>query len=150
MMITDRLAAALATLLAQSALPGDPSVVTQIDITENDEESARVIVVAGSSELRKPSLPGNYDVLGEVAIFKTIDQQVGTGDLVTEFQELCDAVEEIVGMKYDIIPMLRGIDPKLEVYSWNLTGQASMMQERAMGARFSWAAFARQDNHNPN
>jgi hypothetical protein len=150
MMITDRLAAALATLLAQSELPGDPSVVTQIDITENDEESARVIVVAGSSELRKPSLPGNYDVLGEVTIFKTIDQQSGTEDLVAEFQELCDAIEEIVGMKYDIIPLLRGIDPKLEVYSWNLTGQASMMQERAMGARFSWAAFARQDNHNPN
>jgi hypothetical protein len=70
--------------------------------------------------------------------------------LVQEFQDLCDAVEELIGMKYDMIPILHGIDPKLQLYSWNLTGQASMMQERAMGAKFSWAAFARQDNDNPN
>jgi hypothetical protein len=151
MTITDRLTEAIRQVLADSSLPGDPDVTAGIEIAVNEEESKRVIVTATSSELRKMSLPGNYDVTGEVTVFFTMDSQVNESeDLKADFRTLCDSIEEIVGQKY-IMPMsLQNVDGKLMVYSWNLTGQDSFMQSRAMGAKFNWTCYARQDPHNPN
>jgi hypothetical protein len=151
MTITDRLTEAIRQVLADSSLPGDPEVTAGIETVVNEEESMRVIVTATSSELRKLLLPGNYDVTGEVTVFMTIDtQENATTDLKALFRSLCDAVEEIVGQKHFMPMSLQSADEKLNVYSWNLTGQDSFMQSRAMGAKFNWTCYVRQDSHNPN
>lgn len=151
MTISDRLTEAVREVLAGASLPGDPSVSAGIETAVNEEESVRVIVTATSSELRKMLLPGNYDVTGEVTVFMTIDtQEDETANLKADFRTLCDAVEEVIGQKY-IMPMsLQSADQKLNVYSWSLTGQDSFMQSRAMGAKFNWTCYVRQDSHNPN
>lgn len=150
MTITDRITEALAQVLSEANLPGDPAVVAGIETTVNTEESLRVICHATSSELRKMSLPGNYDVTGEVTVFATIDDQGEELDLKAQYRSLCDAVEEMVGQKYFMPMSLQAADEKLKVYSWNLTGQDSFMQARAMGAKFNWTCYVRQDSHNPN
>jgi len=151
MTITDRLTEAIREVLADSSLPGDPVVTAGIETAINEEETKRVIVTATSSELRKLLLPGNYDVTGEVTVFMTIDTQEDEDeDLKAYFRQLCDAVEEVIGQKY-LMPMsLQSADSKLNVYSWSLTGQDSFMQSRAMGAKFNWTCYVRQDSHNPN
>jgi hypothetical protein len=151
MTITDRLTEAVRQVLADSSLPGDPEVTAGIETATNQEEAKRIIVTATSSELRKLLLPGNYDVTGEVTIFYTIDTQEDEDqDLKSDFRALCDAVEEVVGQKYIMPTSLQNADTKLSVYSWNLTGQDSFMQSRAMGAKFNWTCYVRQDSHNPN
>ena len=151
MTITDRLTEAIRQVLEDLSLPGDPLVTAGIETAVNEQESMRVIVTATSSELRKLLLTGNYDVTGEVTVFMTIDTQENeTTNLKADFRTLCDAVEEIVGQKY-LMPMrLQSADTKLNVYSWSLTGQDSFMQSRAMGAKFNWTCYVRQDSHNPN
>jgi hypothetical protein len=151
MTITDRISTALVEVIGNLTLPGDPVVTGQIELAENEEENVRVIVAATNANLRSPLLPGNYDIIGEVTIFKTIDQQDDQAeDLKGEFRELCDALEEIIGMKPIMRTFLESADPQLHIYSWTLTGQESFMQSRAMGAKFTWTAYARQDPHNPN
>jgi hypothetical protein len=151
MTITDRIATALVEVIGSITLPGDPVVTSQIELSENEEESVRIIVAASTANLRSPLLPGIYDVIGEVTVFKTIDQQAdGSEDLKSDFRTLCDALEEIIGEKYTMKTLLSSADAKLNVYSWTLTGQESFMQSRAMGAKFTWTAFVRQDPHNPN
>lgn len=149
MTITDRVTEALAQVLSDASLPGDPSVVAGIETAVNAEESLRVICHATSSEIRKLSLPGNYDVTGEVTVFATIDDQDGEDEAKAVYRQLCDAVEEVVGQKYGMPMSLQAADQKLNVYSWNLTGQDSFMQSRAMGAKFNWTCYVRQDSHNP-
>lgn len=151
MTITDRLTAALTDVLAGASLPGSPSVTAGIETDLSAQETKRIIVTATSSEVRKLLLPGNYDVTGEVTVFMTIDTQASASDdLKANFRALCDAVEEVVGQKYQMPSDLQSADTKLNVYSWNLTGQDSFMQSRAMGAKFNWTCYARQDSHNPN
>jgi len=151
MTITDRMSTALVEVIGNITLPGDPVVTGQIELTENAQENVRVIVTAASANLRTPLLPGIYDVIGEVTVFKTIDQQADDDeDMKADFRSICDALEEIIGEKYAMKTLLASADTKLAVYSWTLTGQESFMQSRAMGAKFTWTAFARQDNHNPN
>lgn len=151
MTISDRISQAIADVLNASALPGNPSVSAGISTALNEDENTRVIVIANSATLRKQLLPGIYDISGEVTVFKTIDQQEDeTEELKADFRALCDAVEEVIGQKYQMGSMIAQFDPRLVLYSWNLMEQDSFMQNRAMGAKFAWTAFARHDPHNPN
>lgn len=150
MTITDRITDALSLVLANSSLPGSPVITSTIETDLNTQESVRVIVSTTSSELRQLLLPGIYDVTGEVTIYTTIDEQTGSEDRQAEYRALCAAVESVIGKKYDMPVELVSFDSALTVYSWNLTGQNSFMQSRAMGAKYSWTCFARQGNHNPN
>ena len=150
MTISDRLTTAITAILAGATLPGTPTVVAGIETDVNTEESVRVIVSSTSCQLRSQLLPGIYDLSGEVTIFQTIDTQAdAAADLKDEFRDLCVAVENVVGEKYLMLQSLASEDSALVAYSWNLSGQDSFMQSRAMGARYSWTCIARQHSHNP-
>lgn len=146
MMITDQIATALAAILTASGLPHSPTIQTAVSTTENEAEVLRVIATALTSELRKPNLPGIYDVSGEVAIL----QGIGDTNAETNFRAVCEAIRHVVGSKYQMPVSLKSQDADLHVYSWNLTGQENFNNGIVLGARFLWTACARQDPHNPN
>lgn len=147
MMITDQISAAVAGILAAASLPHDPTVQPMVADLENSEEVCRVIVNATTSELRKPSLPGIYDVSGEVVIQHSMDAD-GVDSPAENFQEVCDAVRGVIGAKYGMPTSIQAEDEDLHIFSWNLTGQENVNVARCFLARFAWTACARQDPHN--
>ena len=150
MTITDALSSAVAAVLSDASLPGSPVVSGQIETDINTAESARIIVTGNAAEIRKALLHGMYDVSGEVAIFKAIDDQGDGDDLIAEFRALCAAVESVIGQKFGMPGFIQTAEPEVKVYSWNLTSQESFMNARAMGAKYGWTAFARHLPNNPN
>lgn len=149
MMITDQLSAAVAGILAASSLPHSPSVDRMVSDAENDQEVCRVIVTAQTAELRKPLLPGIYDVAGEVVIQHAISAD-GVDSPAENFQAVCDAIRQVIGAKHAFPALIHTQDEDLNVFSWNLTGQESVNTARCFLARYLWTACARQDPHNSN
>ena len=73
MNICDQVSAALVTFLATQSITGNPSIVKGISADLNNEAKTRIVVIGDNSALRKPSLPGIYDVTGEVAVIQGVD-----------------------------------------------------------------------------
>lgn len=141
MNICDQVSAAIAAFLVTQSPPGDARVTKGISADLNAEVETRIVVIGQDSNLRKPSLPGLYDVSGEVAVLQSVDAE----NAEASFESLCLWVQESIGGKYGMPDFIMGIDPDLHVYSWQFIGSSLAASERKFLASYKWTAFAR--NH---
>ena len=145
MMITDRMATAIAAILSASSLPHSPEVQTGVSVVENTEEVARVVVNGLTSE-RYKTFPGIFDVGGEVAVYLDITETAAE----EKFDAITNAIRQVIGAKLNMPAQIKAQDRNLTVVLFNHTGDENFNNGTRLGARFMWTARASQDPHNPN
>jgi hypothetical protein len=136
--ICHQVASAITVILQSQTLPNSPTVVSGITAEINDEESARVIVIGDSSTLYKPSLPGLFSVNGTVIVVQSIDST----NAETKFNDICQAIEGIIGMKYQMPSLIHTVDSSLKIFTYNMAGSTPSIGKRHFMARFSFDCIA--------
>lgn len=136
--IGKQVVAALQVILQSQTLSGSPTVDVELNPAINTEETCRIIITADNAQLYKDSLPGLYTVAGSFTVIHSID----TTDVDSTFDQLCADVNNIIGMKYQMPDMIRGADPDLTVFTYNLTQSETSIGKRHFMARYSFSCIA--------
>ena len=129
---------AITVILQSQTLPHTPDVVSGITATINEEESCRIIVTGDGASLYKASMPGLYTVNGTVIVIQSIDFD----DAETRFNNVCQEVAGIIGMKYQMPNMIKTVDPSLKIFTYNLSGSTPSIGKRHLMARYSFDCLA--------
>jgi hypothetical protein len=142
--IANQCAVAIATYLQGEDIAHSPAVEYGISAALNESENARVIVVGNDAKLRKESLPGLYDINGEIHILQSVDEE----DAETKLGEICDSINSIMGGKYGMPAILQGIDSDLHIYSYNWQGSQNVSGgKRQFGTIYNFHLFARNTSN---
>jgi len=139
MNINNQVAVAIASFIGGLPVPGSPTIVSGIKTDLNAAQDSRIIVIGERSDLRKPSLPGLYDVTGSVNIIQSVD----TDGCEAAFHATCDYINNALGGRYGMPGILQAIDPYLYVYSYQWIGSNLAASDRKFLAVYQWTAFVR-------
>jgi len=136
--IGKQVVAALQVILQSQTLSGNPTVDVELNAEINAEETCRIIISAENAQLYKDSLPGLYTVAGNFTVIQSIDSE----GVDSTFDDLCKDVSNIIGMVYQMPDMIHGADPKLTVFTYNLTQSETSIGKRHFMARYSFTCLA--------
>lgn len=139
MNMANQIALAMAGHLSAQTLPHSPQIDAGLSVVSATEDESRIVVIGTEATLRKPLLPGLYDITGSVDVIQSVDSE----DAESRFHEICDSINSILGDKDGMPAILAGVDPELHVYSYNWTGSRLMAGSRRLLAQYNWTAFAR-------
>lgn len=139
MNISEQVSIALAQIL-RDELTGI-QIDSGISASINSAEDMRVVVYSSDAQMRKPSLPGLYDVSGDVMIMAVMTSD----NAVDNFNQLCDTVNQLLGGKYSMPALFKSIDPDLHVYSYQWLGSnlGVTADQKCFTATYQWTVFAR-------
>ena len=138
-MLPDRISQAIAATIRETGI--NVTVQGSVEPTQNATTFARIVSQVTACTQRAFILKGVYDVIGEVTLIQSIDQD----DAEILFRDNCANLREILSDEYLITVSISGNDSNLFIYprSWQITDMQQDAGERGFKATISWKALIR-------
>jgi hypothetical protein len=141
--ISNQVAEAIVGYLQDEVIVHDPTIIPGMSKDLSDERSSRIVIIGTDAMLRKPSLPGLYDVNGTVNVIQSVDDT--DGDI--KFEAMCAEVESILGARATTKAAIMSQDADLFIYSYIWLGSNLAASARKFMATYNFTVFARNSTN---